>query len=94
MEQARVSDRRVGGDRRKGGTSTYTGPERRILKYRRTGLDRRDLLPAICMYCGKTCGDQIGWSKNSVTIETSVETRMGICTECSSRKFPQFYSDN
>ncbi len=94
MEQARVSDRRVGGDRRKGGTSTYTGPERRKLTYRRLGLDRRGLLPAVCMYCGKTCGDQKGWSKDSLTIETTAECRMGICADCSSRKFPQFYTDN
>ena len=94
MKQVRVSDRRVGGDRRMGGVSTYTGPERRILKDRRISLDRRGLLPAVCMYCGKACGDQRDWGKDSVTIETTVEGRMGICTDCSSRRFPQFYTEN
>ncbi|MFO7666315.1 MAG: hypothetical protein R6V76_06840 [Desulfobacterales bacterium] len=34
-------DRRSKKDRRKGGASTYNGPERRSLKYRRSDTDRR-----------------------------------------------------
>jgi hypothetical protein len=41
MEQGTVLDRRKCRDRRMGGVSTYTGPERRQLKDRRTCRDRR-----------------------------------------------------
>ncbi len=34
--------RRSGRDRRHGGTSSYNGPERRGIKYRRSDIDRRD----------------------------------------------------
>jgi hypothetical protein len=34
-------DRRSGRDRRNGGTSSYNGPERRSLRYRRSDTDRR-----------------------------------------------------
>jgi len=34
-------DRRSGGDRRKGGASTYNGPERRSLRFRRSDEKRR-----------------------------------------------------
>lgn len=35
-------DRRVNKERRCGCTSTYDGPEKRAIKYRRSDLDRRD----------------------------------------------------
>ena len=35
------NDRRSVKDRRSGGTSSYNGPERRSLKYRRSEVDRR-----------------------------------------------------
>ena len=34
-------DRRVNKNRRKGGASSYSGPEKRAIKYRRSGNDRR-----------------------------------------------------
>ena len=42
IEQERVNDRRTGNDRRMGGVSQYAGPEKRKIKFRRTGFDRRD----------------------------------------------------
>jgi len=42
MSEKRSSkDRRSGRDHRKGGTSSYNGPERRSLRYRRSDTDRR-----------------------------------------------------
>jgi len=35
-------DRRVNKNRRKGGVSSYNGPEKRAIKYRRSGNDRRE----------------------------------------------------
>jgi len=35
-------DRRVNKVRRKGGDSSYRGPEKRAIKYRRDGNDRRE----------------------------------------------------
>jgi hypothetical protein len=35
-------DRRGIPDRRKGGVSSYSGPEKRAIKYRRSDKDRRD----------------------------------------------------
>jgi len=35
-------DRRVNKDRRSGGASSYCGPEKRAIKYRRSANDRRD----------------------------------------------------
>jgi hypothetical protein len=35
-------DRRVNPDRRSGDDSTYSGPEKRAIKYRRSGKDRRE----------------------------------------------------
>ncbi len=35
-------DRRVYKDRRKGGVSSYSGPEQRGVKYRRSDKDRRE----------------------------------------------------
>ena len=40
-EKRSDNDRRSDKDRRKGGTSPYNGPERRTLRYRRSGTDRR-----------------------------------------------------
>jgi len=44
MGQARISDRRIIRNRRMIGAFSYTGPERRDLKYRRSGE------AAICIY--------------------------------------------
>jgi len=41
MVEKRITDRRTRGDRRNGGSSSYKGPERRSLKYRRNDTDRR-----------------------------------------------------
>ena len=35
-------DRRVKPDRRKGGATTHSGPEKRAIKYRRSDKDRRE----------------------------------------------------
>jgi hypothetical protein len=40
-ERRTGNDRRSRKDRRKGGTSSYNGPERRSLRYRRSDTDRR-----------------------------------------------------
>jgi len=40
-EQRSSRDRREKADRRKGGASSYSGPEQRAIKYRRSGKDRR-----------------------------------------------------
>jgi hypothetical protein len=92
MEQAKVSDRRMGRNRRMKGTATYTGTEKRSLKSRRSGIDRRTQ-PAVCIYCGKVCGSGSNWSQGAATIETTTKCRKGICTDCSSNRFPQFYAD-
>ncbi len=93
MKPRNIVDRRSGLDRRTDATALYTGPERRELKYRRLGLDRRGLLGNVCTYCGNVCGDKGGWFQGAAAVEPTVECRNGICAECSSEKFPQFYSD-
>ena len=40
-KQKSGGERRSKGDRRKGGSSSYNGPERRSLKYQRNDADRR-----------------------------------------------------
>ena len=71
-----------------------TGPERRSVKYRRRNTDRRSSWPAVCIYCGKVCGGSNDWTQAADTIETTVEHRASICIDCSSKRFPQFYTDN
>ena len=93
MQQRRTSDRRTGLNRRREDASPYTGPERRQLKHRRIGLDRRGLLANNCIYCGSSCG-QGDLSASSSTTEANVESRDGICTDCSSKKYPQYYIDS
>ena len=87
MKQVKISDKRIIRDRRMRGAFSYSGPERRDLKYRRSGE------AAICIYCGEVCGDSRGWNQGESTLETTVEGRGGICTDCSSKRFPQFYTD-
>ena len=93
MKQRRTADRRTGFERRLTDASEYPGPERRKLKHRRIGLDRRGLLGNICIYCGKVCGADKGWAQSDSTAEPTVECRHGICADCSFEKFPQFYTD-
>jgi hypothetical protein len=40
-EKRNDKDRRVNKNRRKGGSSSYNGPERRAVKDQRNGIDRR-----------------------------------------------------
>jgi hypothetical protein len=40
-DKRKGKDRRVNQDRRKGGASSYTGSEKRGVKYRRNDIDRR-----------------------------------------------------
>jgi len=40
-EKRNGNDRRVNKDRRKGGPSSYHGPEKRAIKHRRADSDRR-----------------------------------------------------
>ena len=73
MDKVRASERRSGRDRRTNGTVQYTGPERRVLKHRRSGFDRRKGWPTVCVYCGTVCGTNKGWLQEATTIETTVE---------------------
>jgi hypothetical protein len=41
IEERNSIDRRSARDRRKGGSSSYNGPERRSLRFRRSSVDRR-----------------------------------------------------
>ena len=88
MEQVRTSERRSGHDRRMSGASSYTGPERRSLRY------RRDLDLIACIYCKKVCDVHGGWDQNASTTKSVNECRAGICPDCSSERFSKFYSDN
>ncbi len=93
MKQRTISERRNGLDRRTTDTGLYASAERRKLKHRRLGLDRGGLLGNVCIYCGKVCGADNGWVQSESTAEPTVECRNGLCADCSSEKFPQFYSD-
>jgi len=93
MEQVRTSERRSGRDRRMGRASSYIGPERRGINHRRSGFDRRIGWPTVCVYCGNACGVNQGWVQGATTIETTVASQVGMCSECSPKKFPQFYSN-
>ena len=93
MQQVRTSERRSGRDRRTNSLSLFTGPEKRRLKHRRSGFDRRKGWPTVCVYCGNVCGTNKGWIQEATTIETTVECQIGICSDCSPKKFPQFYTD-
>jgi len=42
VDRRKGKDRRVLPDRRNGGTSSYNGPEKRAIKYRRSDKDRRE----------------------------------------------------
>ena len=42
VDKRNGKDRRITKERRKGGASPYFGPEKRAIKYRRSGNDRRD----------------------------------------------------
>ena len=87
MEQVRTSERRSGRDRRTHGASSYSGTERRSLMYRR-GLDL-----VACIYCKKVCDAYGNWSQTASVTENITEYRAGICPECSSTRFPQFYTN-
>ena len=88
MQQVRASERRSGYDRRTTGTVPYAGPERRILRHRRTS----DLI--VCLYCKQNSGPRGDWSENITLLEDVDGCRAGICPDCSSKRFPQFYSKN
>ena len=90
MILARESSRRMGTDRRTGGAFAYRGSERRLAD-RRSGRDRRAEWPAVCIYCGKAYGVQEDWIQGTSTIESKIEFRSGVCPDCSTEKFPQFY---
>ena len=94
MEQRRIADRRIGRDRRTTRTSAYTGPERRSIRFRRNGFDRRKEWPPICAYCGKVCGDDWKSIQAFSTVESTVESLISICPDCSKKRFPQFYSND
>ena len=86
MEQGITLDRRTSRDRRTDGTYLYTGPERRSLRDRRSGRI------TICIFCEEICGDLRGWIKGSLPIETAAECLIDVCTDCSSKRFTQFYT--
>lgn len=78
---------------RLGAGHTYTAPERRRVKFKRSSIDRKSNWPSVCIYCGKVCGGSNDWTQTADTIETTVEHRTGICIDCSLKRFPQFYTD-
>jgi len=88
MERTGTSDRRSGRDRRKGEDASYTGPERRRGKYRRSA----DFIA--CMHCKKVCDADGTWTSNAPTADTTSQFRAGICPECSSKGFTPFYPDD
>jgi len=92
MYLVRSSERRSGTDRRVNEDKSYSGPERRQLKHRRIGIDRRGSLPAVCIYCGSVRDSQGDWSKDQAPLHPSEKPRTGICIDCSKEKFPQFYA--
>jgi len=92
MYRIRSSDRRSGLDRRNGGNPSYAGPERRQLKHRRIGIDRRGSLPAVCIYCGSVRDSEGNWVNGQAPMDPNEKPRTGICMDCSKEKFPQFYA--
>ena len=88
MGQVRISERRSGHDRRMAVRSAYTGPERRINTFRR----KVDLV--VCIYCKRACGSHGKWDQDRSTMKDIDECQAGICPDCSSRRFPKFYTDN
>lgn len=88
MKRTGTSDRRSGHDRRQGGASSYTGPERRQVKYRRNA----DFIA--CRHCKKVCDANGSWGPNASTPDTISTFRAGICPECSSKGFTPFYPDD
>jgi hypothetical protein len=92
MYHVRTPERRSGLNRRISADHNYIGPERRKLKFRRIGLDRRGTLPTVCIYCGQIRSAQGEWQASPESLDPAVKPRTGICTDCSKEKFPQFYS--
>jgi hypothetical protein len=86
MDQGTVLDNRTFRDRRMAGVSTYTGPERRKLRDRRSGLI------TVCIFCGEVCGDQKGWIKGPLPMETAADFLVDVCADCHSKRFTQLYS--
>ncbi len=72
---------------------TYADPERMNVTYGRSRIDQKSSWPAVCLYCGKVCGGGNDWTQAADTLETAVEHRTGICIDCSTKRFPQFYTD-
>ena len=85
MEQGTIFDRRICPDRRKGGVSTYTGPERRKLKDRRSGKT------IVCINCGKVCDERRGWTQGSLSRESATKYQIDICTGCSLKQVPKLF---
>jgi len=81
------SDRRRGVDRRKGGASDYTGPERRRAYRRKTDF-------IACVHCKKVCDASGNWGPKVSPPDTATRFRAGICPECSSKGFTPFYPDD
>jgi len=94
MEQRKDIERRTGRDRRTIRTPEYNGLERRKKRYRRSGSDRRRGWPPTCTFCGKICGVSRLWTQGFSTVESTVESSISICPDCSKKRFPQFYSDD
>jgi hypothetical protein len=86
METGTVLDKRTCRDRRMGGVTTHTGPERRELRDRRSGLI------TVCIFCGDVCGDQKGWIRSPLPMETAGDFIVDVCADCHSKRFTKFYS--
>jgi hypothetical protein len=81
MDQGTVLDKRTCRDRRVGGVSTHTRPERRALRDRRSGL------VTVCIFCGEVCGDQKSWVKSPLPMETAGDSLVDVCADCASKRF-------
>ena len=86
MDQGTVLDRRTYRDRRMQGDSTYTGPERRKLRDRRSGKI------TVCIFCGEVCGGQKGWVKSPQSLALATDFLIDVCRDCYAKQFRHFYS--
>ena len=88
MIQGTILDRRTCNDRREGGVSTYTGPDRR-----KSG-DRRDGKITICVFCEEICGEKKGWYKTPNLKNQAADYQIYVCGKCASKLSQPIYSEN
>lgn len=88
MIKGTILDRRSCDDRREGGLSTYTGPDRR-----KSG-DRRDEKITICVFCEQICGDKKSWFKSSNLKDHVEDYQIYVCDKCASKLSQPLYSEH